>query len=111
VANFLQVLEGEPNHVLRRIHQMVEVQQIREQVMDRAYSHQQKIKQAFDRKNKKKEFKQGDLVLKWDAPRQDKGKHSKFDALWLGPFKILEAYSNNTYSYRIWKAKKFLMAQ
>jgi hypothetical protein len=40
VANFLQDFEGEPNHVVRRIHQLVEVQQIREQVMDRAYSHQ-----------------------------------------------------------------------
>jgi ribonuclease HI len=97
VANLLQDYEGEPNHVLRRIHQMVEVQQIREQVLDRAYNRQQKIKQAFDRKNKKKEFEQGDLVLKWDAPRQEKGKHSKFDALWFGPFKILEAFSNNTY--------------
>jgi hypothetical protein len=30
VENLLQDYEGEPNHVLRRIHQMVEVQQIRE---------------------------------------------------------------------------------
>jgi hypothetical protein len=97
VANLLQDFEGEPNHVLRRIHQMVEVQQIREKVRDRAYNHQQKIKQAFDRKNRKKEFKQDDLVLKWDAPRQEKGKHNKFDALWFGPFKILEVFSNNTY--------------
>jgi transposase InsO family protein len=69
VAIFLQEFEGEPNHVVRRIHQMVEVQRIREQVMNRAYNHQQKIKQVFDRKSKKKEFEQGDLVLKWDAPR------------------------------------------
>jgi hypothetical protein len=69
VANFLQDFEGEPNHVVRRIHQVVEVQQIREHVMSRAYNHQQKIKQAFDKKRKKKEFEQGDLVLKWDAPR------------------------------------------
>jgi hypothetical protein len=97
VANLLQDFEGEPNHVIRRIHQMVEVQQIKEQVMNKAYNHQQKIKQAFDRKNKNKEFEQGDLVLKWDAPRQEKGKHSKFDALWFGPFNILEVFSNNTY--------------
>jgi hypothetical protein len=97
VAKFLQDIEGEPDNMVRRIHQMVEVQQIREQVMNRAYNHEHKIKQAFDRKSRKKEFEQGDLVLKWDAPMQDKGKHIKFDALWFGPFKILEAFSNNTY--------------
>jgi hypothetical protein len=97
VVDLLHDYEGEPNLILRRIHQMVEVQQIREQVLNRAYSRQQKIKQAFDQKNKKKEFEPGDLVLKWDAPRQEKGKHSKFDALWFRPFNILEAFSNNTY--------------
>jgi hypothetical protein len=97
VAKFFQDYEGEPNHMIRRILQIMEVQQIREQVRDAAYSHQQKIKQAFDRKVKKKEFEIGDLVFKWDAPRQDKGKHSKFDALWIGPFKISEIFSNNTY--------------
>jgi hypothetical protein len=36
-------------------------------------------------------------VLKWDAPKKDKGKHGKFKALWIGPFKIYEVFSNNTY--------------
>ena len=49
--------------------------------MDRAYNHQQKIKHAFDRKVRKREFELGNLVLKRDAPRQDRGKHNKFDAL------------------------------
>ena len=79
--------------------------------MDRAYNHQQKIKQAFDRKSKKKEFELGDLVLKWDAPRQEKGKHSKFDALWIRPFKILEAFSNNTYSLQDLEGKEVSAAQ
>jgi hypothetical protein len=111
VAKFFQDHEGEPDHMVRRIHQVVEVQQIREQVMDRAYSHQQKIKQAFDRKVRKKEFELGNLVLKWDAPRQDRGKHNKFDALWMGPSKSLK-YSRITLTgCRIWRVKKFLMAQ
>jgi hypothetical protein len=97
VAKFFQDYEGETDHMVRRIHQMVEVQQIKEQVMDVAHSHQQKVKQAFDRKVRKKEFEIGDLVLKWDAPRKDKGKHNKFDALWIGPFKISKVFSNNTY--------------
>jgi hypothetical protein len=97
VAKFFQDYEGEPDDMIRRIHQLVEVQQTREQVMDRVHDHQQKIKQAFDRKVRKKDFQLGDLVLKWDAPRQDRGKHNKFEALWIGPFKISEVFSNNTY--------------
>jgi hypothetical protein len=97
VANFFQDYEGEPYHMIRRIHQIMEVQQIKEQVRDATHSHQQKVKQDFDRKVRKKEFQIGDLVLKWDAPRQNKGKHNKFDALWIDSFKISEVLSNNTY--------------
>jgi transposase InsO family protein len=43
VAKFFQDHEGEPNHMVRRIHQLVEVQQIREKIMDTTHSHQQKI--------------------------------------------------------------------
>ena len=68
--------------------------------MDRIQDHQQKIKQVFDKKAKKERFQLGDLVSKWDAPKQDKGKHSKFEALWIGPFRISEIFSNNTYRLR-----------
>ena len=46
---------------------------------------------------RKEYFQLGDLVLKWDAPKQDKDKHGKFEALWIGPFKIYEVSLNNTY--------------
>ena len=65
--------------------------------MDRIWDHQQRIKHIFDKKAKKEEFRIGDLVLKWDAPKQDKGKHNKLKTLWIGPFKISEVFSNNTY--------------
>jgi hypothetical protein len=42
-------------------------------------------------------FKIGDLVLKWDATRQEKGKHGKFEALWTGPFVITAVQQNNTF--------------
>jgi hypothetical protein len=69
--------------------------------MYRAHEHQQRIKQAFDRKERKEDFRLGDLVLKWDAPKQDKGNHGKFEALWIRPFKISEAFPNNTYRFYI----------
>ena len=40
MAKFVQDYEGEADHMIRRIHQIVEVQQIREQVRDASYSHQ-----------------------------------------------------------------------
>jgi hypothetical protein len=46
---------------------------------------------------KKEDFQLGELVLKWDAPRQDKGKHGKFKSLWISPFKISEVFPNNTF--------------
>jgi hypothetical protein len=45
----------------------------------------------------KEDFQLGDLVLKWDAPKKYKGNHGKFEALWIGPLKISEVFSNNTF--------------
>jgi len=97
VAKLFQDYQGEPNDMIRRIHQLVEVEQTRDKLLDKAHDHQQKIKQVFDQKVKTEEFQLGDLVLKWDAPKQDKGKHGKFEALCISPFKISEVFSNNTF--------------
>ena len=55
------------------------------------------MKSVFDRKEKKVLFQAGDLVLRWDTGREEKGKHHKFDPLWYGPYRIYEARSNNTF--------------
>jgi hypothetical protein len=98
VAKFLQEAEEEPNDLTRRIHDLVQLQQDREQLLDRTELHQQMIKRNFDKKTKSDIFKAGDMVLKWDAARQEKGKHGKFEALWTGPFVIAEAQQNNTFN-------------
>jgi hypothetical protein len=100
VEKFFQNYQGEMDDMIRRIQQMVEVQQTWEQLVDKAYDHQPKIKQAFDKKVKKEDFQLSDLVLKWDAPGQDKGNHDKFEALWIGPFKISEVFPNNTFKMK-----------
>jgi hypothetical protein len=61
-------------------------------------AHQQTIKCWFDKNSTgEKYFQVGDLVLKWDKPHEDKGKHSKFQQLWLGPFVIKENIGLGTY--------------
>jgi hypothetical protein len=67
MEKFFQDYQGEPDDMVRRIQQLVEVQQTREQLLDKAHDHQQKIKQAFDKKVSKEYFQLGDLVLKWDV--------------------------------------------
>jgi hypothetical protein len=97
VAKFPQDYQGELDDIVRRILQLLEVQQTREKLLDKAQDHQHKIKQTFDKSASKENFQLGDLMLKWDAPNKDKRKHGKFEALWIGPFKIFEVFPNNTY--------------
>ena len=55
------------------------------------------MKKIFDKRLKVDDFQLGDLVLKWDAIFEDKGKHGKFDHLWQGPCKIYALSGKNAY--------------
>lgn len=70
---------------------LVELQQIREQLVEKSKAHQQKIKETFDREAKVDNFQVGDWVPKWDALKEKKGNHGKFDSLWTGPFVTAQA--------------------
>ena len=55
------------------------------------------IKSRFDRNIKENTFSAGDMVLRWDARKEQKGKHGKFDNLWFGPFLVSKVLENNTF--------------
>ena len=57
---------------------------------------QNRVKNTFDRKKKEEKFKVQDVVLKWEARIEDKGKHGKFENIWKGPFMIETYHGNNT---------------
>ena len=60
--------------------------------------HQQRFKRWFDKHVVgDKQFQVGDLVLKWDKASEAKGKHSKFQKLWLGLYEIAEKIGDATY--------------
>ena len=81
VLKLLQENIEEPNDIQQRIFHIIEVQQRREALDQRTEAYQSKIKLAFDKKTKKEIFQEGDLVLRWDARRDDKSKNGKFDNL------------------------------
>jgi hypothetical protein len=79
VMKLWQDEKEEPNHLPRRINQLIELQQHRVEVDKRFQKYQDDIKRLFDHKTKDREFLSGDLVLRWDARNKDSMKHSKFD--------------------------------
>eukprot|EP00253_Pinus_taeda_P015535 PITA_15535 len=93
----LQGEQSEEEDMAKRITDLAEVHQIREQLVERSATHQQRIKDAFDRRAKTNNLRVGYLVLKWDVMKERKGNHRKFDALWTGPFIISQIQGNNTF--------------
>ena len=77
--------------------QIIQLQQEREAIENTAKRHKRRMKEIFDKKVKKDMFAVGDLVLRWDARKEEKGKHGKFDNLWIGPFSMIKILGNNTF--------------
>ena len=81
----------------RRINQIIELNELRDKAYDKVQIHQEKMKNTIDRKIKEDIFQINDLVLKWDAPHEEKRKHGKFDHLWVGPYLIAVHRGNNDF--------------
>ena len=78
---------------------LLKLKEERNKEKEKFHIHQQRIKRWFDKHVVgDKQFQVGDLVLKWDKESEAKAKHSKFQKLWLGPYKIAEKISDATYT-------------
>ena len=77
---------------------MLKLKESRLKSKERFEHHQNIIKRWFDKRNSGRgSFEVGDLVLKWDHPHDEKGNHTKFQYLWVGPFQIVEKLGPSTY--------------
>ena len=45
----------------------------------------------------KKDSQIGDIFLKWDKAHEEKGKHTKFQRMWFGPFQIVDIIGPSTF--------------
>ncbi len=72
---------NELDELLLKAHQSIEIVQVQQ-------------KKAFDKKVKKKEFKEGDLVMMFDTQHHHRA-YNKLVSKWFGPFIIREVFADN----------------
>ena len=78
--------------------QILKLEEEREKAKVTHTHNQQIVKASFDSTSvTPKKFQIGDLVLKWDKAHEEKGKHTKFQRLWLGLFQIIEEIGPSTF--------------
>ena len=81
-----------------RINTLLKLEEEIELARKKFDQHQKTVKHWFDhRKSATRNLEVGDLVLKWDKEHEDRGKHTKFQCLWLGPFIITEKLGPSTF--------------
>ena len=79
----------------RRINQIIELNEIMDKDYEKVQVHQEKMKNTLDMKVKDEHFHIDDLVLKWDAPREDK--NGNCDHMWVGPYIIAAFKGDNSF--------------
>ena len=58
---------------------------------------QENIKKLFDKRPKENDFQVGNVFLKLDSKKEEKGKHDKFENLWKGPYIIHSIRGHNAF--------------
>ena len=82
----------------KRINTLLKLEEERDRSKQHFTKHQQIVKSWFDQSfSSNREFQVGDLVLKWDKVHEEKGDHTKFQKLSLGPFVIAEKIIPSTF--------------
>jgi len=97
VMKLLQEQDTETNDIQRRIYHLMEVHELREKIFLQSEKQKAQVKETFDQRAKANDFEVEDLVLKWDARREKKGSHGKFDHLWMGLVKVVAPHGQNAF--------------
>ena len=97
--SLVQYIDEVPTFSLHlRQMEIIKLEEQREQARKMHAHHQALVKSSFDSNiMTRKDFQVGDLVLKWDKAHEEKGKHTKFQRMWLGPFQIVEVLGPSTF--------------
>jgi hypothetical protein len=65
--------------------------------LDNVKRRRETVKKYFNKSVKIVKFKVNEKVLLWDSAHANRGRHSKFQKLWLGRLKIAFVLGTNSY--------------
>jgi hypothetical protein len=93
----IKVKELNSYDVSQRMNALLALEEQRTFSLDNIKKRKQTIKKYFNNSVKAVKFKVNEKILLWDSTHVDRGRHSKFQKLWLGPFKITFVLGANSY--------------
>ena len=93
----LQIEELNSSDVSQRINALLALKEQKMFSLDNIKRRQQTVKKYFNKSVKTVKFKVNEIFLLWDSTHANKGRHSKFQKLWLSTFKISFVLGANSY--------------
>jgi hypothetical protein len=93
----LQVKELNSSNFSQRMNELLDLEEQRMFSLDNIKKRQQVVKKYFNKSVKDVNFKVNEKILLWDSTHVDRGRHSKFQKLWLVTFKIAFILGENYY--------------
>ena len=84
----------------QRVDELARLAETRKEASIRNMKLQLQTKHLYDRRTVIRKFQPKDLVLMWNARLQDKGKHGKFDPIWLGPYLVDSLWGDDSYFFK-----------
>jgi hypothetical protein len=81
----------------RRLNQILKLEEEQVEALKKIDQRQHNVKKYFDQSATIKNFQKGELVLLWNKAKEKPSMHTKFEALWIGPYIIENILSFNLY--------------
>jgi hypothetical protein len=94
--------------VVKRIFQISELEEMRLKAYENASIYKERIKRWYDKRLKKKEFKEGDKVLIYNSRFKTFGK-GKLQSKWDGPYIVRSVLSNGEVTIMDMKGDQFMV--
>jgi hypothetical protein len=67
------------------------------------------VERYFDQSTTVKNFQKGELVLLWNKGKENLSIHTKFEALWIGPYVIEKILGFNSYMLQDMKGQRLML--